>query len=205
MLEEPLELLQPQLAIRRRRLADRRVRKDIEARAGLKPQRRLALELVFRMSAGNPDKVAGALPAASASRGHGAAAASKQQQQQPQQRKRSGLKGVDKQESRKEKFDKLRRNLKLRGSTLNKLRRGLEDAKAHPRAVVGALELVEEVLDFAQAVEHQRLENEKLERRFARLQEEVVISRRRAAATTIPPVLILGAQRANERFWHPRE
>lgn len=95
-------------------------------------------------------------------------------------------------------------NLKLRGALLNKLRRGLEDAKKHPRAVVGALELVEQVLDFAQSVESQRVANEKLEKRFVRLQTEVVAMRRRAAATAIPPVLVLGAQRANERFWRPR-
>lgn len=120
------------------------------------------------------------------------------------QRKRSGLKGVVKPETRKEKFDKLRRNLKLSGSTLNKLRRGLKDAKLRPKAVAGALELVEETLDFAETVENQRAANEKLERRLARLQEEVVRMRRSRAGTTIPPVLILGAQRANERFWRPR-
>lgn len=119
-------------------------------------------------------------------------------------RKRSSLKGVAKPETRKEKFDKLRRNLKLNGSTLNKLRRGLKDAKSRPKAVAAALELVEETLDFAETVEAQRVANEKLERRLARLQEEVVQMRRSRAGTTIPPVLILGAQRANERFWRPR-
>lgn len=150
------------------------------------------------MSAGHAQEVHGTAHATS-----GSAAGRKPLQARSRHDEKAGVqkKRLQRPPTREQKLQRLRRDLKLKGAVLNKLRHGLEDAKKHPRAVVGALELVEQVLDYAEAVEKQRVANEKLERRFARLQRDVVAMRRRTGATAIPTVLVFGAERANERFW----